>query len=244
MDIATPIEIKLGDGTVVKANDMEEAFRTVAKMKEDTAAALAEARAEAIRYKTESEATAGRLQELERAREVKQPIATGNGKMSAEQHQRWQQYYADGDPVGAANYVDSIRFGIPSPDAVPGAFIGMSNQVTDLTKMNVAATFMAENYDVYDQTPANNRILNQELDKLYSQGFPYNAQTAKFAFDECVRRGVMKEKEIETQRNEPEPNPTLGGPGSAGGLTQEEQKYESMTTAQLEALVRSKGMIR
>jgi len=43
---ATGFEFKLADGSVVKAENIEEAFKTVAKMKEDTAAALKSERAE------------------------------------------------------------------------------------------------------------------------------------------------------------------------------------------------------
>ena len=63
-----PFEVTLGDGTVVKAPNVEEAFKIVAKMKEDTSAALRAEKERALQYQTESQQYAAQAAEAQRVR--------------------------------------------------------------------------------------------------------------------------------------------------------------------------------
>ncbi len=51
----TPIEIKLGDGSVIKADSVEDALKMAVKMKEDTSSALKEERAARERIEQEQQ---------------------------------------------------------------------------------------------------------------------------------------------------------------------------------------------
>src|SRR5258708_39696527 len=103
-DEATPFEVKLADGSVVKAADMAEGFKTLAKMKEDTSAALKEEREQRAQMQVRLDAMSAEI-----AASKVPPHKDGD-------FNRDHYYKLVGeDPVMAQNYIDAYRFGIADP---------------------------------------------------------------------------------------------------------------------------------
>ena len=102
--VPTGIELKLADGSVIKAENVEEALKIAAKMKEDTSAALKE-------EKQQREQLQARLDAIEaQAREAAKPKPI-EGQFNNDRYFK----LLNEDPVAAANYIDSHRFGIADP---------------------------------------------------------------------------------------------------------------------------------
>ena len=107
----TGFEFKLADGSVVKAENIEEAFKTIVKMKEDTAAAL---KAEREQREQLGAQVSGLQTEL---RQKTAPRVDNN------EFNRDAYYKLVGeDPIMAQNYLDAYRFGVPDPAQVPQYF--------------------------------------------------------------------------------------------------------------------------
>jgi len=231
---ATGFEFKLADGSVVKAENIEEAFKTVAKMKEDTAAALKSERAE-------REQLAAQINSLqaEVAKRNAPPVDNNNFNRDT--------YYklVGEDPIMAQNYLDAYRFGVPDPAQVPQYFQEMSQTVTNLQQQTLAATFVSMHPD-FPPNGENAEKLTQEVIKLRQEGHPVNMNTMELAWRNCVANETIKP--IEAQEEEEESNPSLGGTG-ATGVDAESNRIEQdvisgkMSMTDFEKYLRSKGMM-
>lgn len=228
-------EYKLADGSVVKAENIEEAFKTVAKMKEDTSAALKTER-------EQREQLAGQIEQLraEVAQRNQPPPRTDGGFDK-------NHYYTlvGEDPMMAQNYLDAHRFGIADPQQVPQYFQGMSSTVSNLEQQTLAASFV----NMHPEFPPSNEtanILTKEVIRLREQGHPVNMDTLDLAWRNCVNGELIKPIEVADEREET--NPSLGGGGS-GALDAESSRVEAdvmsgkMSMTDFEKYLRSKGML-
>lgn len=231
-----PLEFTLGDGTVVKAPNMEEAFKIVAKMKEDTAAALKAEREKAATLENEKL----RLESEVSRRSQPQPT-NGSGPQFDKQH-----YYEmlNSDPLAAQDYVDAFRFGLPQ-DQVRPAFNRMQQDVSEMRQNMIANQFTQqhmEDFPMGDQTAA--RLMVKRVEELTNQGYPFDVRTMNLAWGELVSEGAIKPNTPSTGEDEtPTPPPSLRG-GGADVLTQTDaQRIESMSDKELEAFLRSNGKL-
>jgi len=234
-DEATPFEVKLADGSVVKAADMAEGFKTLVKMKEDTSAALKTEREQREQLAAQ---VAGLQAEVQAA---KQPQHRDDGAFNRDHYYK----LVGDDPVMAQNYLDAYRFGISDPAQVPQYFQGIQAEVSNLTQQTLAASFI----NTHPEFPAGNdtaQILTKEVIKLREAGHPVNMDTLDLAWRNCVQSELIKP--IEQREEEEEPNPSPGG-GGAGALDAEATRVEQevlsgkMSMADFEKYLRSKGML-
>src|SRR5258708_1981537 len=199
---ATPFEFKLADGSVVKAENVEEAFKTVAKMKEDTSAALKAEREQREQMQTRLDAMSAEIA----------PSKVPPHKDGDFNPDHYSKVVGE-DPVMAQNYIDAYRFGIADPAQVPQYFQGLQSEVSNLTQQTLAASFI----NTHPEFPAGNdtaQILTKEVIKLREAGHPVNMDTLDLAWRNCVSGELIKP--IEQREEEEEPNPSPGGGGSGG----------------------------
>lgn len=223
----TPIEIKLGDGSVIKGANLEEAIQNAAKRVEDNVSAYRTEK----QKREEAEAEASRLRtELE----SKTPQTTGDGF----QKDRYYQLLNE-DPIAAQNYVDQYRFGVQDPVA---AFNGMRQSVDAIQQQAVAAAFSAIHAEDFPATPEAARELTRRTEQLVNQGFRYGIETVNYAYDQLVKEGTIKPLEQEEDAPNP-PNPSLSG-ASGTAVPDDVARAESLSDADLEKLLRSRGVLR
>ena len=231
---ATGFEFKLADGSVVKAENVEEAFKVVAKMKEDTAAAL-----KAEREQREALAAQVSGLQAEVQKHNAPPVDHNNFNRDT--------YYklVGEDPIMAQNYLDAYRFGVPDPAQVPQYFQEMSQTVTNLQQQTLAATFINVHPDfpAGDVTAAD--TLTKEVIRLRNEGHPVNMGTMDLAWRNCLAAESIKP--MEDKQDEEETNPSLGGSGGAA-VDAESSRVEQdvlsgkMSMADFEKFLRSKGL--
>lgn len=233
--VNTGFEYKLADGSVVKAENVEEAFKNVAKMKEDTSAALKEERVK--REEMEQRLTALQAEVAQR----KEP-AREEGGFNREHYFR----LVGEDPIMAQNYLDAARYGIPDPAQVPAYFQNAFQKVTNLEQSQIAATFINSHPDFPGGTESS-QILTKEVVRLSQQGHPVNMDTMEIAWQNCVNSEQIKP--IEQPQEQEEANPSLSGSG-AGVLEAEIARVEAdvisgkMSNADFEKYLRSKGVLQ
>lgn len=231
----TGFEFKLADGSVVKAENIEEAFKTIVKMKEDTAAALKGEREQREQLAAQVSGLRTELQQKTA------PPADTSG------FQRDTYYKLVGeDPIMAQNYLDAFRFGVPDPAQVPQYFQEMSQTVTNLQQQTLAATFI----NVHPDFPAGDVVaadtLTKEVIRLRTEGHPVNMGTMDLAWRNCIAAESIKP--VEEKEEQEDTNPSLGGDGSAGADA-EAQRIEAdvasgkMSMVDFEKYLRSKGML-
>lgn len=229
----SPVEVKLGDGSVVKGANLDEAFKNLATMKENASAAIKRTSDE---LEAERQRAAGLAAEVER---LKHPQPVNDGKFNNSKY--WELMNAD--PIAAQNYLDQARFGFESPDQVVPAFNQMRTQVDNMTQSSVAASFLAQHVDDFPANAEAAKVLNSRVTDLVSRsGFNFDVHTLNFAYNQLVDEGQIKPLEKNTAPDEI-PNPSLGGTGSTS-IPNEVTKADGMSDKDLEALLRSKGMIR
>lgn len=231
---AQGFEMTLADGSVVKAENVEEAVKIVAKMKTDTSAALKEER-------TKREELETRLNALQTEVSRATPPRREEGSFDKDHYYR----LVGEDPVMAQNYIDAHRFGIQDPSQVPQYFQGLQNTVNTLEQQTLAASFINSHADF----PANNEsaeTLTKEVLRLRSIGHPVNMDTLDIAYRNCVSAELIKP--IEQRQDDEEVNPSLGGGGGAA-MDAEASRVEQdvmsgkMSMADFEKYLRSKNMI-
>lgn len=227
-----PFEMTLGDGTVVKGANMEEAFKVLAKMKEDTAAAY---KAE----KLQREQLASQVDELRtEVQRAKQPPArVEDGKFNKD------RYYEllNQDPDAANSYWFESKFGA-KPEALAQDYQATQQRVSNLVQQSVTASFIAQHAEEFPQTPESARAMRQKVEELTGRGWDFSVDTLNYAYQNLVETGSIKPLE---KHEEPpnQPNPSLSGSG--GQLSDTElARAEQMSDKELESLLRSKGMIR
>jgi len=231
---ATGFELKLADGSVVKAENVEEAVKIVAKMKEDTSAALKSER-------EQREALQAQMDTL------RQEVQQRNAPPRDDKAFNREHYYklVGEDPMMAQNYIDAHRFGISDPSQVPQYFAGLQAEVSNLTQQTLAASFI----NTHPEFPANNDnagILTKEVVRLREAGHPVTMDTLDLAWRNCQNAETIKPIEKPDEREDP--NPSLGG-GGAGVVDAEASKIEAdvmsgkMSMNDFEKFLRGKGML-
>lgn len=227
-----PIELTLGDGSVVKGANLQEAFDNLKKMKEDTSAALKQQREQLAGVQTQYETV---QQEIER---LKNPPRQDDGKTFQK-----DQYYQllNQDPMAAQDYLDRYRWDM-DPVQVRQQFSNMAQQVSELSQQSVAASFLAQHADDFPPDPEAAKALTRRVSELQLRGVPFNVDTMNYAYSQLVNEQTIKP----VQRQEPDnqPNPSLSGAGRVSAEEAEYQKAEKMSDGDLEKYLRSKGIIR
>jgi len=221
-----PGEFKLGDGTVVKAANWEEAFQKVSEMKVNTATALRD-REEQVRLKQHE------LEELQRAgRTMPMPDpATG-----FDEKKYWE--LANQDPRLATRYALAADLGIENPDHLPLLFSEMRNVAT-LSADNIEInTFMQRNPD----WPGNDTDADLLINRLAERNAPLTADGLEYEYLKAVRNG-----EIEPLGDEaaaPFVPPSLG----TGTLTREDanllEQARNIPDDKLDEFYRRIGMLK
>jgi hypothetical protein len=232
---SSPFEVTLADGSVVKAPNAEEAFKIVAKMKEDTSSALKEERTKREALEAQYTGLAGQVEQL---RQQNAPKPSGNGGYDPQTY--WK--LANEDPMKAQNYLDSYRFGIQNPDDVPKTFQQMQEQVQRMHGDNLGLQFIQRHFEDFPATPENAKFLADRVKDLQAQGHPVNVDTLDLAYSKLIEEGKIKPMEKQRAADD-QPNPSLSGSGQADIPEAELAKAEEMTTADLEKYLKSKGMI-
>lgn len=249
------IEVKLGDNSVVKGTDIEDAFKNLAEMKVNASRAIKETsdkweaeRSERERIAAELEATKA---ELLKAKEP--PKQTQNKQDDGKSFNKETYFQLLGeDPRIAQNYVDAFRFGIEDPNKVPDTFNSMrenldrvSQQVDSFTQESVTAKFLAQHPEYPQGDLEAAKKLTAQVSELVKQGMPYNPTVVEFAFFQLVNADQIKliEPDDDKQQTQQEPPPP-----SLSGLSAAEMgelnKAETMPDKELLALMQSKGMFK
>jgi hypothetical protein len=166
-----PGEFKLGDGTVVKAANWQEAFEKVAEMKSNTAAALRDREAQIETLRQQQQAPPPYVP----------PPNTG-----FDQKAYWQLMNAD--PVAAQNYLDSFRLGVDNPANVPLLFNEMRNVSTFSADNFEIQSFMQKNPDF----PGTDEAADYLINRLASRNAPLTADGLEYEYLKGVRDGVIE----------------------------------------------------
>ena len=226
------VELKLADGSVVKADNADEALKMLAKMKEDTSSALKTEKDARIAAETRlSEYAAADI-----ARTAARPAS--DGKFDNDHYFK----LLNTDPINAQNYLDAHRFGIADPSQVPSYFTNMQETVSAVEGQLTAGGFL-QRHPEFPQEDEPARLLRVEVEGLVKRGHPFAQETMDMAYSNLVDAGKVKPMEQKQQERE-EANPSLGGAGSSGQISDAEiAKAENMSDKELEAYVRAKGML-
>lgn len=228
------IELKLDDGSVIKAENVEEALKMAMKMKVDTASALKTER-------EQREQLQARLDALEADNQRRNAPPVDPNSFNRDQYFR----LVGEDPIAAQNYLDAYRFGIPNPAEVPNYFIGIDQRTSRMEQEALGANFVNLHPD-FPASAETAETLTREVQRLRSEGHPVNLSTLEIAWGNCVSAGSIKPTE-EAEAAE-QPNPSLSGSG-AGSLDAESSRIEAdvisgkMSMTDFEKYLRSKGMI-
>jgi hypothetical protein len=217
-----PGEFKLGDGTVVKAANWEEAFNKVAEMKVNTAAAVRD-REEQIRT----------LQAAQTSTTTTTQPASG----TFDQKYYWE--IMNTDPVAAANYLDATRFGVERPEQVPQLFNEMrSVSVNSADTMEITA-FQQMNPD-FPGTPEASGLI---IDRLAARNAPLTAANLDYEYLKAVRAGDIVPLIEESER--PFVPPSLGRGAS---LSREEnnllEQIAQVPDDKLDEFYRKAGLLK
>lgn len=219
-----PVELTLGDGSVVKGANLEEAFNNLKTMKENASGEIRRQKEELQRLQQERDSLALQAQ--------KRPEPEPTNGFSKE---RYYQLLND-DPIAAQNYMDQVRFGTQDP---VGAFNQMRQNIEMFSQQSVIASFHAQHPD-FPGTPDAARSLTQRWDALIGSGFPTNVDTLNYAYSQALADGSIKPLETKEPEETLSPNPSLTG---AGGVTDNEiNRAEQMSDEDLRKFLRSKGM--
>ena len=186
---AFPGEFKLGDGTVVKANNWEEAFQAVATMKVNTAAALRdrEAQIETLRQQT-----------------VQQQQQTTTQKTSNFDDKTYWEL-ANKDPRLATRYALAADLGLENPDQLPQLFNEMKNVSTFSADNFEIQSFMQKNPDF----PGTDQAADYLISRLSARNAPLTSDNLEYEYLKGVRDGVIEPLGEEVRR--PFVPPNLGG---------------------------------
>ena len=223
----TGIELKLENGNVIKAENAEEALKVAAKMIEDNSRAYRET-------KSSLDSVQSQMQSLQQQIEQQRKPAD----MNAFQKDEYYKLLND-DPIEAQNYLDAHRFGISNPSQVPQRFNEMYEKISVLDGQTLAASF-TNNHPEFPSDPEAAKALTDRIKVLQLQGHPTDMHTMDIAWNQLVNEGTVKP--IETQQQQDELPPSPGGTGAVISDS-DLQKIDTMDTKQLEAYLKSKGML-
>jgi hypothetical protein len=181
-----PGEFTLGDGTVVKAENWQEAFKKVAEMKVNTAAAVRD-REEQIRI----------LKEQPPSTTTTTTAIQANG---FDPKAYWELMNAD--PMAASNYLDAHRFGVDSPDKVPQMFNEIVNVSTHSADTMEITAFQQMNPDF----PGTPEAANLIIERLAQRNAPLTAANLDYEYLKAVRSGEIEPLQDEAERPFAPPN--------------------------------------
>ena len=222
------IELTLGDGTVVKGTDYEEAFKNLAKITEDKSNFINTLKNDKSTLEQERNQYAQKVSELS----TPPPKPVKEGEFDN------QQYFKllNEDPRAAQRYWFEHETGM-SLQEVTNNFQNMQTQISDFNQRVVAADFVAAHPD-FPQTGEAAAALRTKVQELTAEGHPFNTRTLSLAYDELV--SLQKIKPVE-QKSEPEekPNPALRGARQEENFTDAEQWDDK----RLEAELRKRGAL-
>lgn len=225
---STPIELKLENGNVIKAENAEEALKVAAKMIEDNSKAYRETKASLDTLQEQYQSVQQQVESLK-----PKPVPTNGFDKD-----KYYQLLHD-DPIKAQNYMDAARFGIQDPEQVPGYFTGIAEKVSMLDGNTLAANFVNLHQDFPSDKDSASALADRvkELNKI---GHPADLHTMEMAYSQLLNEGKIKPLE-----KEEEPDQLPPSPKGAGSVISEAEikKAENMGTKELEALLRSKGML-
>jgi hypothetical protein len=166
-----PGEFKLGDGTVVKASNWQEAFEKVAEMKSNTAAALRDRESQ--------------IETLRAAQQTPPPVIPPT-TTGFNQKAYWELMNAD--PVAAQNYMDAFRLGVDRPENVPLLFNEMRNVSTFSADNFEIQSFMQKNPDF----PGTDEAADYLINRLAARNSPLTSDNLEFEYLKGVRDGVIE----------------------------------------------------
>jgi len=223
----TGIELKLNNGQVIKAESIEEALKTAVKMVEDSTSYARETNKKLEDLQGQFSVVQA---QVAAATARKEPSANGFDK------DRYYQLLHD-DPLAAANYVDQVRYGVEDPVRYLQT---MDTKLSALEGSSLAAGFQAAHPE-FPSDEDSARTMTARVIELTRQGHPADFATMELAWSQLVTEDKLKPMETEEANEEPPPP----SPGGAGGVIPdaELQKVEKMTDAELQAYLRSKGML-
>jgi len=248
-----PIEITLGDGSVVKGSSLEDAFKNMVDMKVNASKAAKEKGDLLEAEKTERERI---QQELDKVKEELEKKNTPSPQTKIDDGKAFNRdtYFKllGEDTLAALDYADSFRFGVDA-DKVRDTFTNMrtgldrvSQQVDVFQQQAVTAAFLGQHpeYPAGDADAA--KLLTQRVTELVKEGMPYNPTVVEFAYYQLVNSDKIKPLEItDDSKNPPQqqvtPNPSLNG---STGVSEEAIKAEQLSDKDLLALLQSKGMFK
>lgn len=187
-----PGSFTLGDGTVVKATNWEEAFHKAAEMKVNTATALRDREKQ--------------IQDM-LAQHSKAPEPGANPVVASPGDKFDQKHYwelMNNDPQQAQDYIDAFRFGV-RPDQVRPLFGEIYNVSQHSADSFEIQTFNSRNPDFPGTDEASDYILK----KLTDEKRPLTAENMEYIYLRGVRDGEIMPLGEETQKAFIPPN--LGG---------------------------------
>lgn len=228
---STPIELRLNDGSVIKAEDVNEALKTAVKMKEDTSSALKEEKEKREALEAQVAALSSQVTEATRPK----PVA---GAFNNDEYFK----LLNSDPIDAQNYLDAHRFGIQDRTQVPQQFAQMRQDVEEMHGSMLANQFLQQHYEEFPATPDAAAKLRGRVEELQKTGFPTTIDTMNLAWSQLVSSGAIKPMEKKQEEHRDEPPPSMGGSGSSIA-TEEIKKAENMTDEDLKKFLISKGML-
>ena len=227
-----PVELKLGDGSVVKGANLQEAFDNLKTMKENASKAKMDAERERDQYRQQVESL---QQQVEQSR----PRTQDDGKSFNKEH-----YYSllNQDPIEAQDYIDRYRWEM-DPKQVRQRFEYIGQQVDNLTQQSVAAAFLAQHAEDFPGDPDAAKAMTSRMNELSLRGLPFNIDTMNYAYSQLVNEQAIKPAQRQEEVTE-QANPSLSGAGRPSTEDAELKKAEMMSDADLEKLLRSKGVLR
>jgi hypothetical protein len=228
-------EYTLADGSKVKAENVEEAFKTVAKMKEDTATALKEERSR----REEMEARLNAIQAEVQQRNQPTPQA---GQFDKDRYYRLMGE----DPIQANRYLLAHDLGIDDPNQVPVYFQNAQATISKLEQDTLAASFVNMHPDFPKGDIEAAQTLTNEVVRLRSLGHPVSQETLDLAWQNCLSSESIAPTEPPQEREEVNPSPGGAGQGTIDAETsriEEDVISGKMSTADFEKYLRSKGAL-
>lgn len=232
----TEVVLTLGDGSVVKGANYEEALKVAVKRIEDNQTA----------YKTEKSA---REQAEQRAADAQRELDAMRRPKPVADPSKFdnEKYFAllNSQPIEAQNYLDAHRFGISEPSQVPEVFNSLRNDVTNMNQQAVAAQFITQHVDDFPPDGVAAKKLTERVQHLcMNEGMPLNLRTMNMAYSELVEEQAIKPVEKKTDNDDDKTlPPSLRGSG--GGVEDlDVSRFEKMTDKELEAEMRKAGMLR
>lgn len=225
----TGIELKLENGNVIKADNAEEALKVAAKMIEDNSKAYRETKASL-------DALQGQYGTLQQTVESLKPKPQSNGGFSNDTYFK----LLNDDPIKAQNYIDAHRFGINSPDEVVPYITGQFEKISSLDGQTLAAGFV-NMHPEFPQDADTAKTMTQRVVQLKNEGHPTTLTTMEMAYTQLVNEGKIKPLEMKEEEKEETPP----SPGGSGGVLSDAElaKVEQMTTPQMQAYLKSKGLL-